>query len=175
MSEKRKLANRKNALKSTGPKTEAGKARSKLNATKHGAYATVCLEDEDSAGFKALLLDLFAEYNPRGFEENLIVNEIAETIWCKNRFKIAGVKALQSYRFYTSKQAEQKGDVGLAMAQDAAAYGTIPRCLAAEDLLYRRLCGLFDRLRKLQKKRRKSLACTAGPQGGPIEKVVPQS
>jgi len=36
MSKKRRLANKMNALKSTGPKTAKGKARSRLNATKHG-------------------------------------------------------------------------------------------------------------------------------------------
>ena len=32
-------ANRRNALRSTGPRTAAGKARSCLNARKHGLYA----------------------------------------------------------------------------------------------------------------------------------------
>lgn len=35
-SERKALANRRNALKSTGPRTAAGKARSSRNATKHG-------------------------------------------------------------------------------------------------------------------------------------------
>ncbi len=47
----------------------------------------------------------------------------------------------------------EEGDVGFALQQDAAAYGAIPRCLAAEEVLHRRLWGLFDRLRKTQKRR----------------------
>jgi hypothetical protein len=34
-------ANRKNALRSTGPKTDLGKSISRLNATEHGLYATL--------------------------------------------------------------------------------------------------------------------------------------
>ena len=33
---KQRLANRANSLKSTGPRSELGKFRAKLNATKHG-------------------------------------------------------------------------------------------------------------------------------------------
>ena len=41
-------ANRRNAQKSTGPRTEEGKDRSKLNAVKHGMRAeTLVLLDED--------------------------------------------------------------------------------------------------------------------------------
>jgi hypothetical protein len=178
MSEKQQTANKRNALKSTGPTTEAGKARSRLNATKHAAYAKVCLEGEDSTRFKMLQLDLLAEYKPIGFEEKLIVQEIGETIWRKNRFKVAEALTLHSYKFFKAELGEEKGDVGLAMAQDAAAYGTIPRCLASESLLDRRLWALFDRLRKIQKKRRvdswKSLACKTETDASQTEQVVGQ-
>jgi hypothetical protein len=41
-------ANRRNAQKSTGPRTEEGKKNSSLNATKHGLRAeTLVLRDED--------------------------------------------------------------------------------------------------------------------------------
>ncbi len=153
MSNRRQIANERNAKKSTGPKTEAGKARSRLNALKHGAYAEVCLEGEDRTRYKTLVLDLLAQYNPVGFEEKLIVQEIADTIWRKNRFKAAEALTLRSYMFLENGQAAEKGDVGYAMAQDASAYSTIPRCLATENLLDRRLWFLFDRLRKKQKKR----------------------
>ena len=38
-------ANRRNAQLSTGPKTEAGKAKSALNAVKHGICTKECLKN----------------------------------------------------------------------------------------------------------------------------------
>ena len=47
-SDRKRQANRVNALKSTGPKTAEGKAVSSRNATKHGltAQSAVVLEEE---------------------------------------------------------------------------------------------------------------------------------
>ena len=48
-------ANRSNARRSTGPQTESGKNRSKMNAVKHGlAGANIVVLDEDPAQFEAL-------------------------------------------------------------------------------------------------------------------------
>jgi len=47
VSEARREANRRNAAKSTGPKTEAGKNRSRMNALDHGLAAEVVRHPED--------------------------------------------------------------------------------------------------------------------------------
>jgi hypothetical protein len=48
-------ANRRNASRSTGPKTQRGKAASKLNALRHGLTAeTVVLPDENADAYVEL-------------------------------------------------------------------------------------------------------------------------
>ena len=54
-SEKQAQANRRNALKSTGPKTPEGKAAVRLNANKHGLRSReVLLPGEDEEALKEL-------------------------------------------------------------------------------------------------------------------------
>lgn len=154
MNAKRHLANKQNAKSSTGPRTEAGKARSRLNATKHGGYAKLCIVGEDIKKRKALFLDLWAEFRPRGVQEALLVQEIADVIWRKNRYKLAEAKVIEAYSFADFGRGDEQGDVGLALMQDAGAYRSIPRCLASEEILDRRLWRHFDRLTEIQKERK---------------------
>src|SRR5687767_14639975 len=65
--DKRAEANRLNAQKSTGPRTPEGKARSSMNAVKHGLAAqTAVLPGEDPAELEALAQSLAAEFRPAG-------------------------------------------------------------------------------------------------------------
>ncbi len=53
-SKQRSAVNRQNASRSTGPKTDDGKARSRVNALKHGLRAeTLALPNEDPTAVAA--------------------------------------------------------------------------------------------------------------------------
>jgi hypothetical protein len=75
-------ANRRNALRSTGPITEAGKRRSRRNAVRHGLTAetvVVTLEDvEDYRGFEAAVI---ASYDARNAVERELVLRPASLLW----------------------------------------------------------------------------------------------
>ncbi len=59
-------ANRRNAQKSTGPRTPEGRAAVHLNGVTHGLTAeTLVLPGEDQSDFAVLLADLEAEHCPR--------------------------------------------------------------------------------------------------------------
>ena len=78
-------ANRKNALKSTGPKTLRGKAYSGRNAIKHGLFARQLMDfvahGEEQDEYNELLSGLRAQYGPIGTAEELEVERLALCWW----------------------------------------------------------------------------------------------
>ena len=79
---KQAAANRRNAAKSTGPRTKSGKTRSSRNALKHGLSAEqVVMLDEDPAAFEALRDDLYAHYRPAGPVDEALVEQYAACRW----------------------------------------------------------------------------------------------
>ena len=88
-SEKQQEANRANAKRSTGPKTVAGKALSRMNAHKHGLTAeTIVIGDEDPRTFDMLRAELEEEYNPRPGIESELVERLAVLMWRMRRIPI---------------------------------------------------------------------------------------
>ena len=81
-SSRRAEANRKNAQKSTGPKTAEGKARSRFNAVKHGMRAaTPVLPGEDKAAFDDRLERWTRNLAPRDDVEQFLVKRAVELSW----------------------------------------------------------------------------------------------
>src|SRR5712671_6886604 len=75
-------ANRRNALKSTGPKTETGKQRSRCNAVRHGLTAeTVIGALEDAKDYKAFEAAIIADYDAHSAVERELVLRLASLLW----------------------------------------------------------------------------------------------
>jgi hypothetical protein len=75
-------ANRRNALKSTGPKTEAGKQASRCNAVRHGLTAeTVISALEDAEDYKAFEATIMADYDAQSAVERELVLRLASLLW----------------------------------------------------------------------------------------------
>lgn len=75
-------ANRINARKSTGPRTTAGKQRSRCNPLRHGLTAeTVIAALECAADYRALEASLLAEHCPRTATERELVLRLASILW----------------------------------------------------------------------------------------------
>ncbi len=119
-------ANRKNARRSTGPRTALGKARSSLNAVRHGFSArNAVLPQEDRRAYLDLLGSLRAEFRPQGPVESFLVQQMASAQW----------RLLRAARVET----------GLFMAGiDDSAPRKRTRNLSEDDEVTRLLGGLFQ-------------------------------
>jgi hypothetical protein len=74
-------ANRRNALKSTGPKTEGGKQVSRCNAVRHGLTAeTVLSALEDAEDYKAFEAAITADYDADSAVERELVLRLASAV-----------------------------------------------------------------------------------------------
>jgi hypothetical protein len=75
-------ANRRNALMSTGPKTESGKGRSRRNAVRHGLTAeTVIGVLEDPEDYRAFELSVTADVDAQTAVERELVLRLASLLW----------------------------------------------------------------------------------------------
>jgi hypothetical protein len=75
-------ANRRNSLKSTGPKTEAGKQASRCNAVRHGLTAeTVIGALENAEDYKAFEASITADYDAQSAVERELVLRLASLLW----------------------------------------------------------------------------------------------
>jgi len=79
-------ANIANAQKSTGPKTEEGKAKSSANRLSWGfASNTILIPGEDPDEFRGLLQDFMAEHQPICVTEQVLVETMAQEKWLSLR------------------------------------------------------------------------------------------
>ena len=75
-------ANRRNALRSTGPRTEDGKQRSRVNALRHGLTAeTVVGSLEDAEDYKAFEAAIIADYEAETAVARELVLRLASLLW----------------------------------------------------------------------------------------------
>jgi hypothetical protein len=89
-------ANRRNALRSTGPTTEDGKRRSRQNAVRHGLSAETVVEIvediDDYRGFEAAII---ADYDARTAVERELVLRLASVLWRLRRATLIETELLR--------------------------------------------------------------------------------
>src|SRR3954466_10210424 len=86
ISEAQLEANRANAQKSTGPRTEEGKAKARFNARRHGLTGQFyCMSAQDEDAYQSFETDLLQNLKPVGAYENQIAISIVQDHWRLNR------------------------------------------------------------------------------------------
>src|SRR6266571_827018 len=89
-------ANRRNALKSTGPRTPEAKAAVRMNSLRHGLRArTVVLPAENPEEFHQLCNDLEAEWQPQSRTEQFYVEQMAVSQWKLTRMEVGEADIFQ--------------------------------------------------------------------------------
>ena len=105
-SSKRVAANRRNARKSTGPRSALGRRRSSMNALKHGLDAqTPVLPGEDEAGYRSRQEAWKADLRPRNPLEVSLVEQAVDFSWKLERADRA-CAALQAERHRLAREEE---------------------------------------------------------------------
>jgi hypothetical protein len=91
------VANRRNAQKSTGPRTAEGKAAVSQNAVKHGLLAQAdVIRGEDREEFELYREELFWELNPLGTMECRLAERIVSLAWRLRRAERIANEALDA-------------------------------------------------------------------------------
>ena len=184
-------ANRANALKSTGPVTEAGKSRARMNAWKHGICARhVCVRGEDHEQFEELAANFRQRFNPADPYEFRLVDQLIVVQWNIIRLRFIQASHLEI-------EIERLDLPGMGINPDLPAPYRIPlayKNLSADPTLHlanrelTRLSREFDRIHRLIIEMRREippaedafleppadavLSPTASPAAGPAEPPV---
>jgi hypothetical protein len=172
-----RAAARANGAKSKGPTTEDGKARSALNAVRHGLLAgSLILRTESQPKFLAILNGYLDEYQPEGQTENNLVEDIAAAQWMKERCWVLTTALLD----ITMDQMEQEIAEGfndidngtrtalafLRQADQGAGLVLLNRYAARHSREWHRA---IDKLRAIQKERREAANSPLATRRTPLE------
>ena len=145
--ERQLLANRTNALKSSGAKTAAGKRTSSRNAIKHGLFAKdILLRDEDPEQYETFSQQMLEDLDPVGAVQVAYVKCAVQLSWRLGRY----VKADSSlYEWYLTVKKVQGGVVS-AFLQDSTGSQYFTHLSRYARTLLRKLLSVLRELEKLK-------------------------
>lgn len=134
LSEKQQIANRQNALKSTGPRTAAGRHTASQNAFKHGLRSSLHVSGgRDTARYEQFRRDLHAQLAPVGLIESRLADQAASDLWkmqCLDRLEPELLRTLHD-RYSDSQQADEEPAMTLSQRMyefKRAFYADIKTC-----------------------------------------------
>lgn len=143
-------ANRLNALASTGPRTDAGRAASAQNALRHGLAAkAIVIPGEDPAEFARFHADFCARLQPADAVEALLVDRIVACAWRLQRIVRIEREVMESFKIGTHYTMFDKVTAGIAFQHDARDGGDVLGKLARHEAVLEK--GVFRALHELER------------------------
>lgn len=99
LSEKQLVANRQNALKSTGPQTEEGKGVVSKNAIRHGILSkAIHFDESEKVELDEFRSDFYEHFQPCGGYESILVDRIVSCAW-----RIGRIVRIETQMFLAEK------------------------------------------------------------------------
>jgi hypothetical protein len=145
------IANQLNSLKSTGPKTEAGKNVAKFNARRHGLTGQFyCMSQQDEEAYKTFEGSMLASLNPDGAYETQLAITITQDHWRLNRSR-----AVEFNLF--GRGHDEFGDSIDAPSENTHAAGTMADTFSAEDRVFGNIALYETRIHRMIAKNEKRL------------------
>ena len=143
-------ASRKNAQKSTGPRTPQGKARSSMNALKHGLMSRqVLLPDEDKKELEAFAGRIRNVLAPCGEMELLLTDRIITAAWRLRRVLTVEAEVFVEERSpsYGYDEEKTKGLAFIRVSNNSDAFSKLSRY---ESTIERSMYRALHELQRLQ-------------------------
>ncbi len=160
-SARRLEANRRNAARSTGPRTAEGKNAIRLNAAKHGLCSKEVVIQaghgkESEAEFRSLLAQVWEDCQPAGFREEALAEEIAICYWRLRRaYRCEKGEIQKGFALLTSNEPLYSKDKLDAAKEGAFLPGktATDNIVRYETTIKRHLYRAMDQLERLQRRR----------------------
>jgi hypothetical protein len=157
----RAVINRTTAQRSTGPRTDAGKQRSSLNALRHGLTGqTIVLPTDDHSAYQCHSQSFLDEYHPKGATETQLVQSLIDTSWRINRAATVetnlfslGITEMEDRIRANHPEAEAALAMALAFREHMRAFASIS---INSQRLSRQFEPTLAQLRQIQAERRKT-------------------
>ena len=168
ISEAQLAANRANAQLSTGPTSEAGRAKSAQNSLKHGLTSkTIVLPGEDHEAYQNQLTSYIEHHAPGSDEELRLVQSMVASLWRLNRIQtLESAIYIKGRIEFASKYEDEPAAVRKALI-DAEVYLKYEKSIRNLNIQEARLNRMYDKdraeLQRLQitRKRDERIAAQA--------------
>jgi hypothetical protein len=139
-------ANRRNAQRSTGPRTAEGKAVSSMNALKSGIDAeSSVIPGEDSAALTALTERFYQDCQPQTIIESTLVDNIIRATWRLRRFDRIDAELL-IYKIEDTNYPSPNAPVGKAFDHSSSTQSRLQRRINDTSRLQREAIKDLQRL-----------------------------
>ena len=140
-------ANRRNALKSTGPRTPEGQAVSRLNALKTGIDArSQIIPGESPEDLETLALDYHHRFRPEAPEQSFLVDSLIQSEWLLRRYHKVEAQ-LWTYELAALLTPNKKCSLGQAFNRGFDTFTRVQRRIDSAERNYHRA---LDKLQRFQ-------------------------